>query len=540
MRGLVRGAELLHVILLSAFLLGPLLYFAGVAAPWKTDAAALFANPSVRASLVNSVVLAASTAVLSTGFGFVFSWLLWRYRWPTRLARVVSLGLKVPYLLPQFFFAIGWIALAAPQVGYLNRFSGALGLPPVPTIYGLGGTIFVFVLWSTALAMIQMQVFFAQYAGHLEDAAIMCGASPLKTFFKVTVPLARPRLFNCMLLTSVNALAAFSVPAMLASPARTYVATTRIYQSIKSSQDFSQAGLLSLTLLGFTLLLLLAQRFLVTANLVSLITGKATRPALLEPARGAKLVFAGAAAFGVISCLLPCSAVVIISLLRDRSDLMSWTLEKYSYVFGQMPEGLLALRNSLITSSVAAFGATFIGLVLAYGAARLRYRASSTLIQTWDIGYALPCTVIALSLIVAFSGRLTNTLSILMIAYMVKYAAFSLRTLTPAMSAVSKELEEAAWMSGASPVRGFFSILIPMLKPAIAAAVFLALVPMLSELTMSVLLTGPGTETLGTLVFRLQEYADPGSAAVLAVAVAAATLILNTTLKALSKGAFGI
>lgn len=540
MRGLVRSAEAVHLALLGLFLLGPLVYFVGKVSPWQTDAFALFSQPGIQSALVNSLVLAIATSVISTSFAFVFSWLLWRFRWPTRLSRILSLVLKVPYLLPHFFFAIGWIALAAPNVGYLNQFSTALGLPNLPTIYGMPGTVFVFVLWSTALGMIQMQVFFAQFGGHLEDAAIMCGASPLRTFWKITLPLARPRLFNCMLLSALNALAAFSVPAMLASPDRSYVVTTKIYQSIKSSQDFSQAGLLSLVLLVFTLVLLGVQRVIVTANFVSLVTGKASRPAQLDPGPGAKAAFAGAALFGFVSCVLPCAAVALQSLLHDRSDVTSLTLEKYYYVLGQMPEGLLALRNSLVTAGIAAVGATLVGLVIAYGAARLRYRPSRWIIETWDIGYALPCTVIALSLIVFFSGSLTNTLWILIVAYTAKYAAFSLRTLTPAMAAVAKELEEAAWMTGASPLRGFFSIIVPMLKPAVAAAVFLALVPMLSELTMSVLLAGPGTETLGTLVFRLQEYADPGSASVLAVVIAVATLILNTTLKAVSKGSFGI
>ena len=79
-----------------------------------------------------------------------------------------------------------------------------------------------------------------------------------------------------------------------------------------------------------------------------------------------------------------------------------------------------------------------------------------------------------------------------------------------------------------------------MLAPAIAAAMLLALVPMLSELTMSVLLVGAGTETLGSVIFKMQEYADPGSAAVLAVTAMAAILAVNGFLKRVSRGNFGI
>lgn len=540
MKRLVNATEAIYAVLFGLGLVAPLVFFFIKVAPWRTDAVALFAEPGVRAAMWNSFVLATTTSITATSLAFVFSWLLWRYRWPVRLANSVSLALKIPYLLPPFFFAIGWIALAAPEVGYLNKFTTTIGLPALPTIYGMGGTIFVFVLWATALAMIQIQIFFAQMPGHLEDAAIMCGASPLKTFLKITIPLAWPRLLACMLLTAVNALAAFGVPAMLASPARTYVFTTRIYQSIKSSQDFSQAGLLSFALLLVTLALIILQKVLSKTKSGALVGGKATRPSALEPSIGSKFVFGFAILFAFVSCVLPCVAVTVQSLLHDRSDLTSMTFEKYVYVFTALPDSMSALKNSIITSVLAAGIATILGLVVAYGAARLRSRTSRILTEVWDIGYALPGTVIALCLIVFYSGSLTDTIWILALAYVVKYAAFALRTLTPAMASISRELEEAAWMSGASQARGFFKVVIPMLKPAIAAALLLALVPMLSELTMSVLLAGAGTETLGTLIYRLQEYSDPGSAAVLAVLVAAATLVLNASLKKMSRGSFGI
>ena len=148
--------------------------------------------------------------------------------------------------------------------------------------------------------------------------------------------------------------------------------------------------------------------------------------------------------------------------------------------------------------------------------------------------------MIALSLLILYSGSLTDTLWILALAYLVKYSAFPLRTLAPSLQAVSREMEEAAWMSGASPTRAFFKILVPMLFPALSAAILLALIPMLSELTMSVFLAGAGTETLGTLIYRLLEYADPGSAAVLAVLLVAATLAANAVVRRFSRGTLGI
>ncbi|MBI3556633.1 MAG: iron ABC transporter permease [Deltaproteobacteria bacterium] len=540
MRAIVRAAEALYGLLLMAGLVAPLVIFFYRVAPWHSDVGAFFAQKSVHSAVLNSLALALATALIATTLGFAFSWLLWRFDWPRGPARALALMLKIPYLLPPFFFAIGWIALAAPQVGYLNRALAFMHLPMLPLLYGLPGTIFVEVLWTTALAMIQLQGFFQQFPGHLEDAAVLCGASPARTFFSITVPLAKPQLISCALLTSVSALSAFGVPAMLASPAHQFVLTTLIYQGIKSYQDFSQAALLSLVLLTITFLVLLSQRFCGRAKPFLLVGGKAGRPAQLQPRAGAKFLFAVAALVAVLGSGLPCLAILARSLLRDPSDLTSWNVEKYVSVFTGTTGGFLALLNSISASGLAALVATLFGVVVAYGASKLGRRPSRILIEAWNIGYALPGTVIALALLVFFAGSITDTLWILSLAYLVKYAAFALRTLTPAIGAIGKELEEAAWMSGASPVKTFFKILLPLLQPALAAAVLLALVPMLSELTMSVLLVGAGTETLGSVIFKMQEYADPGSAAVLAVTAMAAILALNAILKRVSKGNFGI
>lgn len=535
MKLVLRAANSIHGLFLFFGLMLPLtVYFARTAALGRFDFSIL-SEPAVVQAISNSILLAFTTAVTSTSTAFVFSWLFWRYRWNEKFSKFATILLKLPYLLPPFFFAMGWIALAAPQVGYINRFLSAAGLPTLPPIYGLVGTALVLTLWAIAMAMIQLQSLFAQLPGQLEDAALLCGASPWQTFWRITVAVSRPQLTSCALLTGANALAAFGVPAMLASPERRYVITTRIVQAIKSGEGatgFQQIAVLSTGLLAITFALLALQKLFERKSL-TLVSGKAVRPAQLKPPFAAKLLFAAAFAFGIFSSLLPFLALLAQSFLRDRSDLTSWTFEKYVYVFSKIPDTLLAFKNSIITALAAALLATALGLLLAFGAARAKNRVSRLMIEAWNVGYALPGTVIALALLVCYTGSLSDTLWILAIAYVVKYSAFALRTITPAMGAISPELEEAASMSGASPGQAFALILVPILKTTILAAAMLAFVPMLSELTMSILLVGPGTDTLGSLIYRLQDYADPGSAAVLAVTVTLAILVINRRIKLL-------
>ena len=112
-----------------------------------------------------------------------------------------------------------------------------------------------------------------------------------------------------------------------------------------------------------------------------------------------------------------------------------------------------------------------------------------------------------------------GTLWILGIAYSVKYLAFGARASDDAFRAIDPALEEAARISGAGPGRAFLDVALPLARPALIAAWILAFLPAATELTMSVLLVGPKTQVLGTVLFELASYADPPSAAVLACVV---------------------
>ena len=105
---------------------------------------------------------------------------------------------------------------------------------------------------------------------------------------------------------------------------------------------------------------------------------------------------------------------------------------------------------------------------------------------------------------------------LLLLAYAIKYQALAVQSLVPAISNIDPSLDEAGRICGASPWGVLKRILIPILLPTLGSLMLLTALPVFSELTMSVLLSGPGTETVGTLLFQLQDYANPLAACSLA------------------------
>jgi iron(III) transport system permease protein len=153
--------------------------------------------------------------------------------------------------------------------------------------------------------------------------------------------------------------------------------------------------------------------------------------------------------------------------------------------------------------------------------------------------YAIPGTVLAIALLIAFSRdlrfilfdriafvlALAHTPWLLLIAYAAKYLALGTRNSSEALAQIDPSLAEAARVSGAGPLRAFIDAPLPLLRPALFAAFVLAFLLCATEITMSVLLVPAGSQVLGTLLFELQSYADPAAASVLACAFVALVLL---------------
>ncbi len=123
---------------------------------------------------------------------------------------------------------------------------------------------------------------------------------------------------------------------------------------------------------------------------------------------------------------------------------------------------------------------------------------------------------------------------------MVKYLTMAVRTIAASLSQVHPSLEEAALNSGASWLRTCKDILLPLVAPSIVAGWFLVFMPSFYELTMSIILYGSGTKTIGVLLYELQTYADPQNASVLSVLVLVIVLLGNLIVSKVSKGNIGI
>jgi iron(III) transport system permease protein len=194
----------------------------------------------------------------------------------------------------------------------------------------------------------------------------------------------------------------------------------------------------------------------------------------------------------------------------------------------------------------AATTISLLGTVIAYVIVKTKARGRIVLDILSNMPYALPGTVVAVGMILAWLKpvpllgiRLYNTIWILLVAYIARYLAFGVRTTAASLTQIHPCLEEAARISGANWFRTFCDVVIPLITPGMFAAWFLVFMPSLRELTISTLLWSTRSETIGVMVFNLQESGNTVASAALAVVMMVVLVAANLLTRHFTKGRMG-
>lgn len=499
-------------------------------------------------ALKGTLTVASGAAAIAFLLGVPLGWLVAATDLPG--ARSWRSLLALPYVVPAYIGAVGWTYLLSDRAGWLNRLlTEGLGAPALPvSIYSLEGIIFIEGVFFSPFVLMAVAEAVERIDPALEEAARVSGAGPVRVWLDVTWPMVRRAALGGALLAFLGTCASYGVPAVLGPSARPPVSvlTTRIkgYIDLHTTGGFRQATALSAVLLLAALAFPLAER---TSGSDSRSAG--TRPAGRKPValgRWRTAALAGVGAVFGLTTFLPILALLISSLMENVGRGFSWenlSLVHY-WVVLRRPEAGLALRNSFLLAASAATLAVGVGGTLALMQARGGLRWGSVLTPLAWLPYAAPGTVLAIGAILAYTGawgiNLYGTLWMLLAAYAAKYLALAYRMAAAGIEQVHPSMEEAARISGASRLRSILEVLVPMVRGHLVAAWFLVFMPSFGELTMSILLFGPDTPTLGTMLFELQSYEDPSAASVLAVLIVAVILLSNALVRRLSGGRYGI
>jgi iron(III) transport system permease protein len=491
------------------------------------DILKILSQPDTYKALKNSLIIAAGVTFFSTITGVFFAWLVSRTDLP--LKETMKVLFLIPFMLPPFIGALAWKMLLSPRAGYINKY--------LSDLFGLDGSLFNIYSLSGIIAVETMYLFpfvFLQVAGALErmdptleESARISGAGLHTITRKITIPLMTPSIAAGALLVALYSLAHFGVPAVLGTERGIYNIPTKIYEQIYQSGGSFVAirtgTILSSILLIAAGLILYLQNLVLKAGRFQVIAGKSMRPMLLK-LRGLKIpLLLFSILYILITVILPTVTIFLVGSLKTYG--ISFTLENMSlanlkYILFQWKMTKDAIWNSLYLALGAASVTMITGTLISYSIVKIKVRGRFILEFLGLLPFSVPGTVIAIGVILMWSGKfginLYNTAWIIFIAYIARYMAFSLKSNSAALEQVSDSLEEAARACGATHWQSLKDIVIPLIKPGMVAAFFLVFLPALRELTTSILLYGPRTRTIGVAIYALNEDGETVYAATLA------------------------
>lgn len=435
--------------------------------------AAVYSQKVNLKALRNTVEISLLVMLLSVLITFPLAWLIGRTDLPGR--KKFRTILVASYMIPPYVGAIAWTQLLNPDVGYLNQLLKTLfSLSQAPfNIYTRGGMIWVLTLFYSPFAFITISRAMEKMDPTLEEASRIAGASPLKALWDVTLPLMAPSILAGGLLVFIGAGSCFGIPAIVGMPGNIEVLTTRIVSFVYMGDDqgIRDATTLAVSLMFLANGLLFFMSWLMGRKDYTTISGKSTRPVLVELGRwkGVATFFVGLYAF--LSVILPLGSIVMTSFMVSMSKGMrldnfgidAWipVLENNQY--------LDCIWRSLGYAFISACVGTLLALFVAYLSVKTRVPGRSLPDILVMVGGSTSSVVIALALIIFFSGNyglnLYSSMWILIVSYLVKYMTMSVRTIAASLSQVSSSLEEAGLNAGADWLRVCRDIIMPLIAP---------------------------------------------------------------------------
>lgn len=452
-------------------------------------------------------VLVVAVTASTLALGVPLAWLVVRTDLPGR--RLWATAAALPLVVPSYVAALVLLAAFGPR-GLLQRLLEPFGVERVPELYGLPGAWlaltlstypFVFLLAASALRSLDPA---------LEDAARSLGGTALDSFRRVTLPVLRPSLGAGALLVALYTLSDFGAVSLMQ-----YDSLTRaIFLQYRSLFDRTPAAVLALVLVALTGLVLaleLRARGRARARYHRGGVGSARRPRPVALGRWRWPALSFCALVVTLGLVVPTTVLTYWAARAfTRSEPLDWS---WAPVLGSVGVSLLAAAATVAAALPVALLAVRYPRPWTTALERLSYAAN-----------ALPGIVIALSLVffaANYASPVYQTLTLLVIAYVVRFFPQALAGSHSALVRVSPQLEEAGRGLGRSPAAVFARVTAPLLAPGLLAGGALVFLSTMKELPATLLLRPIGFETLATEIWKYTSVASYSRAALPALVLIA-------------------
>lgn len=497
-----------------------------------TGIAPQFQDPQLPAMLGGTLWIAAGVALLSALIGLPLGVMRGLFNLP--VPRLWDLIFLIPFLTPPYIAALSWM-LVLQTNGYLDQLTG---IDLNDLLFSRSGIVLVMTLNIFPVVYFAVSRSLLASGQRLALVARVHGATAWRAFWHITLPMVAPALAAGMLLAFTLAIEEYGVPAALGSRSGVVMMTVGIEKKLADWPiDLPGASLLSMVLIVIALTGWWLQRRLVGDKEVTSVTGKPTENMGAMLGIAAVPVVMVMALTGFVAVGLPGLSMAVTGVMSTLSGGLAWnnvTPQHYLALFSQQGDALSALGTSLSLALGASLITGLLGLLISWLVVVRQIKGRSVLDALSLLPAALPGIVVGVGLILLWNRTFWpvspyNTWAILLLSYCCLLMPWPVRYITSALRQLGGNLEPAARVHGASALQALRFIVMPLVFPAMLAAMLMVFAIASRELVTSLLLSPAGTQTVAVFIWRQFEQGSVGQGMAMATLTLLAGLLLMLT-----------
>ena len=458
------------------------------------------------------------TGILSTVVGLLFAYVdVYVHIRSKIVEKLFNLVSVLPVVSPPFVLSLSMILLFGKQ-GMVTKY--LLGIKDA-NIYGLWGLVIVQTMTFFPVCYLMLKGLLKNIDPSLEEAARDMGASRMKVFTTVTLPLLLPGLGNAFLVTFIESAADFA-NAMLIGGNYDTLATT-IYLQITGAYDKQGAAAMSVVLLSVTIIMFIIQKYYLESKTAATLTGKATRARV--PITDKSVTVPLTAFCSVISVFVMVMYIMVFfgGFFKLWGRDYSFSMRHFNNFMLQ--DGLRNFKDSAVLSAIAAPATAIMSMLIAYLVVKKKFKGKGLLELLSMLAMAVPGTVLGIGYIRGFSNgmfrtgflaSLYGTSAILIIAFVVRSLPTGTRSGISALRQIDKSIEESAIDLGAGSAKVFFTVTLPLIKDSFFSGLVTAFVRSITAISAVILLVTPRWKLVTVQINSMAEKGEWGTACVYA------------------------
>jgi iron(III) transport system permease protein len=532
------------VVLILSVLPLARLAMVGIAAFADGGVMTVLGEASLWSATYYTVITAILGTVISLVIGCLFAFLLTLT--DIRAKGPLSFFFVLPMMIPPQVTALAWVQMSGPSSPLLKALHIAPPLGSPQPLYSVGGIALLYGVQHAPLVYLALRAGLMTLPRDGVEAARLSGASSLRVFRDIILPLSLPGVIAGAAISFVSCTGNFGIPAILGIPASIFTLPTLIFTKFSAftSRTFGDVAVLSAIIAVISVVGLMIQDRALRGRDYRVI-GLSGASAAFElgawrfaftPLVWAILFFMLAAPFFALlaGALVPAYGVPL--------TFKTMSLHAFEEILFRQAVTRTAFINSLSLAGATALCLLVVTVLAAYALTRRKDVVSRIVSSLIEVPYSLPGIVMAVSFILVFAApipilhvSLYGTIWIILIAYFSAFFAVSLKPVVSAFHQLDPALEEAARLSGAGFFRRLADIIVPLIAPAAGASVILVFLIACNELTISALLWSAGTQTLGVAIYNLDDSGSSDLASALSVLVVLMVVVLMLLLELLAK-----